>query len=195
MTSDDQELMAKALRMSMKQIGIVRGMADRILGLAVDEAQSFRSVDVKEAVEDAVACLCRDLTKDSITLSVHIDESPHVWADPKQLQQVLFNLLINARQAITHRSGRITITAEANGEKVALRVKDNGCGIPPENLDSIFDAFVTSKAGNNGEPGFGGIGLGLALCRDIVEEHRGTITVDSEPDVGTTFTIILPASK
>lgn len=190
--SGDPELMAKALRMTLKQTAIVSTMTDRILGLAVNEAQSIQRVNLAEAVTDAEACLCRDLSKDGITLAVDIDRSLHVSADPKQLQQVFFNLLINARQAIKHRSGRIKVTAEKeNDEYVAIHVADNGAGIAPDSLDSIFDEFYSTK---KGRPDKSGVGLGLALCREIIEEHRGRIAVTSELNKGTTFTITLPTA-
>lgn len=189
--SKDPELMVKALTMTLKQTAIVTGMSDRILGLAASETQAVARVNVQSAVADAEACLCRDLSKDGIRLVNEVDPAVHVMADPRQLQQVLFNLLLNARQAIKHRNGRIRVSAEAAGErKVAIHVADNGCGIPAEALSDIFDAFYTTK---DDRPDKSGLGLGLTLCRDIVEEHHGAIDVASELGKGTTFTITLPA--
>lgn len=191
---DDVELMKKALRMTLRQMGTLTAMANRILGLAVDEAKSFQSVAVRDCVEEAIACLCRDLSKDGITLHADIDPRLKVWADPKQLVQVLFNLLLNARQALGGRHGRITFEAAAtDDERVAVRVRDTGCGIPADHLGLIFEPFFTTRK----EPqpnGRRGAGLGLAICKDIVEEHRGTITVESTVGQGTTFTIMLPSS-
>ena len=190
--SGDVELMIKALSMTLKQTGIVTAMSDRILGLAVNEAQSFQSVNVREAVDDAVACLCRDLSKDSITLETRVESNYQVWADPKQLQQVLFNLLINARQAISHRHGRIIVSARAiDDEQILLELRDNGAGIEAEDLNHIFDEFFSTKKGQAGKSG---IGLGLSLCREIVEEHRGTISAQSTVGEGTTFSITLPSA-
>ncbi len=191
---DDVEMMKKALGMTLRQTATLSAMANRILGLAIDEAQSFESVAVRECAEEAVACLCRDLTKDGIALTLEIDADLKVWAEPKQLVQVLFNLLINARQATGGRSGRITISArETDDDRVAIEVRDTGCGIPPDQLDAVFEPFFTTKkdARANGRPG---VGLGLAICRDIIEEHRGRITVASELGKGATFTITLPSS-
>jgi signal transduction histidine kinase len=190
--SGDNDLMAKALRMTLKQADALTAMSDRILGLAVNEAQSYKPAPVKEVVEEAVACLCRDLSKDGIKLTAQIDDTLKVLADAKQLRQVFFNLLINARQAITHRSGRIDVTAErANEEQVVIRVADNGCGISPELGDAVFEPFVSTK---RGRPDKSGAGLGLSLCREIIEEHRGRITFESKLNVGTTFIITLPAA-
>jgi len=192
--SDDHELMIRALNMTLRQGAIVSAMADRILGLAIQEAQSFQAVDLKAVVQEAVACMGRDPAKDGITLRINIDEGLKVRADEKQLIQVFFNLLLNARQAITGHGGRITVDASTKGDdQVEIRVRDTGGGIPPDILDTIFDPFVTSKS-RSPDGSDKGAGLGLAICRDIIQEHRGDISAESEPDRGTTFTITLPVS-
>ena len=190
--SDDKELMVKALNMTLKQAAIVSSMSDRILGLAVNEAQVLKPVNLSTTVEEAKLCMCRDLSKDSITLVNNIEPSLAVMADAKQLQQVFFNMLINARHAIDHRNGRIKISAEkTNNNTVAIHIADNGCGISQEHIDKIFNEFYSTK---KNQPGKKGSGLGLSLCRDIVDEHNGSISVSSEVGKGTTFTIMLPAA-
>jgi signal transduction histidine kinase len=105
---------------------------------------------------------------------------------------VLINLLINARQAMPG-GGVITIrlAQERPGETIELSVRDTGCGIPPEKLPKIFDRFFTTKTGPDAS-GKGGTGLGLAMCRDIIEAHHGRIRVESTPGRGTAFTLKLP---
>jgi signal transduction histidine kinase len=191
---DDVEMMKKALRMTLRQTTTLTAMADRILGLAVEEARSFQSVSVREWAEEAVACLCRDLSKDGITLEVEIAPHLKVWADPKQLVQVLFNLLLNAREAMDPCGGRITLRAcETGDDGVAIQVRDTGCGIPANHLHAVFEPFFTTKKDPR-KNGRRGAGLGLAICKDIVEEHRGRIAVESTVGQGTTFTITLPSS-
>ncbi len=196
--SGDVALMQKALRMTLKQTEIGTGMCDRILGLAAHDRDTPQVIKARELVDDSLACLCRDLSKDGITLRTKIDEDLAVRVNPAQLRQVLFNLLINARKAIGAKSGWITIRAERVDEKhLVLVVSDNGCGIPTEMLDTIFEPFVTRNKGNgkrNGSVGRTGLGLGLAVCRDIVQENGGTIAVESEEGVGTTFTLTLPSA-
>jgi signal transduction histidine kinase len=168
-------------------------MTDRVMGFAVTAPRSIQAVNLSESISDAVACLCRDLSKDGITLSNEVDPTLHVTADPKPLQQVLFNLLINARQAIKHRHGRIRVTAEApDNAFVVMRVSDNGCGIPAEHVPHIFDEFYSTK---KERPDKSGVGLGLTLCREVIEEHGGRITVESEEGKGATFVISLPRAK
>ena len=189
--TQDTELMAKALRITLKQTAIMTAMSDRILGLAANEVSSVQRVKVKEAIDDARECLIRDLSKDNIEFITEIDDSLTFQADPRQMQQVFFNLLTNARQAIQHRHGRITVAAERiDDETVSISFRDNGSGIPKDSLDAIFGEFFSTK---KDRPGKSGIGLGLSMCRDIVEEHRGTIQVASEVDKGTIFTIKLPS--
>jgi signal transduction histidine kinase len=192
--SGDPELMKKALAMTLRQASVVSAMSDRILGLAVNEAQSLDPVMLKPLVEDAVASMCRDPAKDGITLQVNIGDDVAVLGDDRQLRQVFFNLLLNARQAINSHHGRITIdAAPASDDSVNIHVTDNGCGIKPEHVGSIFEPFFTTKSASGNTPRKG-CGLGLALCHDIITEHNGQITVQSQPGRGTTFTITLPAA-
>lgn len=188
--SDDPELMVKALKITLKQTGIMTAMSDRILGLAVNEVGGVQRVNIADAIDDARECLIRDLSKDNIELVTRIDNSHTFLGDPGQMQQVFFNLLTNARQAISHRHGRITISSErVDDEFVAIRFADNGSGIPADTVGEIFDEFFSTK---KNRPNKSGIGLGLSLCREIVEEHRGTIEVTSKEGDGTTFIITLP---
>ena len=110
------------------------------------------------------------------------------------LKQVLFNLLLNAREAMHARhNGYLGISAEQQGEHVSIKVKNTGDPIPPELLPQIFEPFQTSKPATRGGRTRCG-GLGLALCRDLVEENGGTITVSSSLDSGTTFSMVLPSA-
>jgi two-component system NtrC family sensor kinase len=106
-----------------------------------------------------------------------------------QLQQVVINLLSNALDAIPA-GGTIAVSTQSSGEfpsTVALEVTDTGTGIPAEHLSKVFDPFFTTK------PPGKGTGLGLSVCLGIVQDHHGTITVDSRPGRGSTFIVILPA--
>lgn len=110
-----------------------------------------------------------------------------VWCDPERIESLLYNLLSNAMK-FTRDKGRITLSVnlkEDDGE-VHISVSDTGIGIPKERLESIFDRFSTYASAVRGE--VRGSGIGLALCKEIVELHHGTIEVDSKVGVGTTFT-------
>jgi len=108
-----------------------------------------------------------------------------VYCSPNQLNQVFMNLFINASQAIDGK-GEIRIRTRADDAKVCIQIADNGKGILPEHLPKIFDPGFTTK-------GTGvGTGLGLAICYNIIQKHKGSITVESEPGRGTEFTLTLP---
>jgi two-component system, LuxR family, sensor kinase FixL len=108
---------------------------------------------------------------------------PDVTFDPKQVRQVLLNLLKNALEAMP-RGGEITITIRVRDHRAEISIADTGDGMTPEVADNIFQPYFTTKEK--------GTGLGLAICQSIIQEHGGTILVDSTPGRGTTFTIQLP---
>jgi two-component system NtrC family sensor kinase len=194
LTSDDHELMRKALIVTNKNAHMVIAMSSRILEISAARPQKTEPVAVRAVVEDALASLCRDLSKDGINLAVNVDESLMVQADSLQLQQVLFNLFLNAREAMsaTH-SGRLTISASRSADHVVIEVRNMGDPIPVDLLSHLFEPFQTSKpVERDGRRRCGG--LGLALCRDLIEENSGTIQVASDAERGTVFTITLPAS-
>jgi signal transduction histidine kinase len=118
-----------------------------------------------------------------------------VQGDSVQLEQVLLNLLINARQAMMGKGGSLTLKAAATEKnEVRIQVIDTGTGIPENLLPKIFQPFFTTK-GTTRKDEARGTGLGLAICKDIVEHHRGQITVESQVGQGTTFSILLPAAE
>jgi len=115
---------------------------------------------------------------------------PQVRADPAQVQQVFMNIIINAADAMKGK-GTLTITTRsADADKqVVISISDTGCGIPPEDIERIFDPFFTTKGVGHGT------GLGLSLSYGIIQRHGGSLRVNSEVGVGTTFVAVLPASE
>jgi signal transduction histidine kinase len=150
-------------------------------------------VDLAELISQTLAAMARDPAKDCIELDLDMPPGLTVRARIVELQQVLLNLLINARAAVLAREGgpkKIALRAR-KGQDVEIAIADNGVGIPPENLGKIFQPFFTTKS--DGDDRSGGHGLGLSICRDIVTQMGGTISVQSSPGKGATFTIRLPA--
>ncbi|MBL4845034.1 MAG: HAMP domain-containing protein, partial [Planctomycetes bacterium] len=152
---------------------------------------------VNEVVERTVRLLRYDKRLRQIELSVDLDpELPLVLADGDQIQQVLMNLLFNARDAIESRRegepeapARISVvTGVASGE-LQLTVKDTGCGVTAEVRERLFEPFFTTK------PPGAGTGLGLAVCRDLLRAHEGRISLESEAGQGTEVLVSLPLSK
>jgi len=188
----DVELMRTALAKTLDRTNAMRQMADRVIGLARQPAGGVRSVNVRQLAENAVGCLCRDVGKDNIGLNIQIDPGLAVRANENQLLQVMFNLVVNARQAMLGRRGRMTIdAAPIDEDRVEINVRDTGCGISAENLTRIFEPFFSTKQDAD-KPDRRGLGLGLAISRSIVEDLGGTIAAASEVNVGTTFTLNLP---
>lgn len=164
-----------------------------VLAMARNRSVSKEPVNLAALIEDTLLLLERELNKYRIAVELQLRPVPPVMAHPGQIQQLLLNLIINARQAMP-RGGRLIIKLGYDSEArvIELTVRDYGCGIPAEHLPRIFEPFFTTKDGSDGS-GRGGTGLGLALCREIVEAHGGRIRVESTVGVGTAFIIRLPA--
>jgi signal transduction histidine kinase len=162
-----------------------------MLGLARGES-SLVQTSVQQLVDETLAVLARDPKKDGIALRVQVQPDLLVHGDPVQLEQVLLNLLINARQAMLGKGGSITIKAQSiEADEIRIQVIDTGPGIPEKLIPKIFQPFFTTKGtARKGESK--GTGLGLAICKEIIEHHRGRIEVQSEVGKGTTFSLHLP---
>jgi len=152
-------------------------------------------VDLGAFISQVTSMITKKASVQGIRLKKEISEqTPLLRSDPSQLQQVLLNLLNNAIDAITERhgceGGELSIQAgpDTNG-RVKLSVRDNGAGISPDNLKKIFAPFFTTK------PPGKGTGLGLYVCYGIIEGMGGTMEVESQRGVGTTFVVRLPASS
>jgi len=188
----DAELIKKALSKAFQGSTKAGRICTSMLGLARGES-SFGNVEIQRLVEETLLVLARDPQKDGIALRVQVQPGLTVFGDHVQLEQVLLNLLINARQAMLGKGGSITIRAQrTESGELRIQVVDTGPGIPEKYQRKIFDPFFTTKGTTRkGEPK--GTGLGLAICKEIVEHHKGRIEVQSEVGKGSTFTIYLPA--
>ena len=189
----DMPLIRKALSKAFSSSSKAGKICASMLALARGES-SFDEVSVQKMVDEVLLVLARDPQKDGIALRVQVQPDLYVRADAVQLEQVLLNLLINARQAMLGKGGALTIKAHRDDTDVKVQVIDTGPGILPSLMPKIFEPFFTTKdTEHRGEPK--GTGLGLAICKDIVEHHGGRIEVASEVGRGTTFTIFLPAAE
>ena len=192
--SKDPGLMKTAVEKTYQNAQRLATLCSRVLGMAADDEMGPADTPIRSLVMETVACLGRDLGKDDITLNVDLPEELKVRVRPSGLQQVLFNLIVNARQAMLDRPGSLTIVGrDAPNGRVTITIADTGRGIKAEHLDRVFEPFFTTKQHEN-RPDRRGIGLGLHICRQLIEEQGGEIAVQSKVGVGTTFTLTLPGA-
>ena len=177
---DDGERLARLSRELLDLSRLETGQrVPRLVGLAAGPL-----------LEGAVAPLRLQVEARGLTLEAAVPpELPAVVADRAQIERVISNLVTNAARA-TPPGGRVTVSAVARADAVAVSVTDTGAGIPPEYLSRIFEPFVQVP-----DTPKGGAGLGLTICRRIVEAHGGRITVQSSPGMGSVFTFTLPRAS
>ncbi|HEX6039312.1 ATP-binding protein [Longimicrobium sp.] len=171
------------------------GLINEVLNYARLETGSVHydvaDVRVRDALAGAEALVAPQAQSKGVELSVApCPPTLAVRADPEKVRQILVNLLSNAVK-FTDRGGRVELSCEADGERVAVRVRDTGIGIAADQMDRIFEPFVQVRADLTRTAE--GTGLGLAISRDLARGMGGDLTAESEPGVGSTFTLTLPA--
>jgi signal transduction histidine kinase len=185
-----ERALAQIVEAAQRAATITRGM----LGLSRPGNINHREpTDLSRLVDEVVVLVKKDMMKYRVRLEAKTTGNLYARVNPAQIQQVLINLLINARQAMPGGGVvRLRLGLDATGRRAEIGVTDTGVGIAPADLRRIFEPFFSTKT----EPdaaGQGGTGLGLAVCRDIVEAHHGRLRAESRLGQGSTFTIILPA--
>jgi len=176
---------------SNRAIEVVR----KLLAFSRQKDERYSLTNLDDVVEDSVSLVSNTLEKEGVKVLKHFGKTPPVKVNQGEIQQVILNLVINAKHAIdanteiTSEDKVIGITTEAVEGFVKLDISDTGVGIPKENIPKIFEPFFTTKDKNSKEPG---TGLGLPITYAIIERHGGSIDVDSELGKGTTFTIWIP---
>lgn len=188
----DSKLQAKALERAIAGVEATAKIAEAMLGFA-RPGQQVSGANVLEVLESAISCLARTPSKDGIDLQINIDPQLCVNMPPISLQQVLINLLLNSTKAMAGKPGRIVISSSISSDGFAeISVMDSGPGIPQEISQTLFEPFVSmNKAGSEST----GTGLGLAICKELIEAAGGTISVQSQPNQGTTFTLRLQQAE
>ena len=177
----------KILRGSQRAAGIVHGM----LGFARNNAVVRQDTDVVRLVEEVLLITEKDLSKHRVHLEKRFHGRPTAVLVAGQIEQILVNLVINARQAMPNGGRlRVEVGENAEGDTIEVKIADSGNGIAPEHLRQIFEPFFTTKTPD--DQGRGGTGLGLSVCRQIIEQHQGRIRVESVVGKGSTFTVKLP---
>ena len=179
---EDRE-MAEVVHRELKRID---GLATQMLRFAAPKPPTLAPVNVDALLDHALRLLEHQMTARMISLQRDYRAAPHtVRGDESQLQQAFMNLLLNAVEAMGN-GGELTVATETGDGKLKIFIRDTGAGITPENFEHLFETFFTTKKH--------GTGLGLSISRRMVEEHHGTIEVQSDPGRGSTFSIVLPAA-
>lgn len=195
MMLDDPETpseLASHLRTIDDQANRIVKITENLLHFGRHRPPERRQIDLNDIVKRILDLLEPDLMKLNITVVLGLSAAlPPVWADPDQIQQVLLNLLINARDAMPKGGQLVLRTSEGQEEErfVELRVEDTGEGIDPESLESLFDPFYTTKAEDKGS------GLGLYISRGIIEAHSGSLSAENRPGGGAAFVVRLPLRR
>jgi len=170
-----------------EEIKRLNSLLSDVLDFARSRPLRLETVELGEIVNRLMQLMSQRMEELEIRPEVRIDSPLLIVCDPGQIHQVLLNLVVNAFEAMKEKSAGervLTITAHGKDEMATLRVSDTGGGIPPNKLDHLFEPFFTTKAS--------GGGLGLSILQTIVLRHGGSVSVDSEPGLGATFTVTLP---
>ena len=146
--------------------------------------------DIKDTIQMAIESLQPRATENKITIKQHLDKEIQVPHDPERIRQVITNLLKNGLDVVKPNTGVIEVFVEDSVSQVKVIVNDNGPGIPVEKQRDLFKKFYQVDTSLTRE--VGGSGLGLAICKGLVEEHGGSISVESTPGVGSSFSFTLP---
>jgi PAS domain S-box-containing protein len=168
------------------ELGIqkIQEIMNGILNFARPVQPTLKLVDIRKVIESSLHGVEKELESSDIKIErKYEDQIPELLLDPGQIHQVFVNLYLNAKQAMQF-GGTLIVEAAARTDVVEVIVEDTGKGIPPENLEKIFNPFFTTRSE--------GIGLGLAIVSRILEQHKSQIFVTSESGSGTRFTIRFP---
>ena len=163
----------------------------RVRNLAKKTPLQRTWVHINETVEETISLATRELSQNNVSLETQLAENlPQILADRIQLQQVILNLIINACEALTAADDefrKLSISTAREMDGVALTVRDTGVGIDPQQIETVFEAFHTTKPG--------GMGMGLAVSRSIIEGHGGRLWAEPNEPRGAIFKFSIPSKK
>lgn len=176
----------EAVVRTQESVERIRFIVNKLLeftGSRQTDNTDVREIDLNRVIQDIVALNEKFFRQSNVDIQVELGELPRFFASKYQLEHVFMNLALNAKDAMP-RGGVLRIRSWADDQDITVEVEDDGCGIPQDMIDNIFEPFVSTKEQGNG--------LGLFISYGIIEKHNGSITVESEVDAGTRFTIKLP---
>ena len=168
----------------LEDMDYLKDLVNSLFAYETDESLDVKPTNIEKFLSGIASSWQPFAYEENKNLHLDIDQNlPQLTCDPVKLRQVMSNIIKNAFDA-TDENGTIEISAKLRLKRIVIIISDNGHGIPKDQIDSIFDFMTSFKKG--------GSGIGLSLCKKIVEAHGGTIRVVSEVDKGTKFIIILP---
>lgn len=188
-TTEDRDKLEKYAKFIEQEADRLSQVLTKLLGFSRMDEPKKDLLDMNEIVDDTVMFMEHHLTRfKNVELSIEKNSSlPMVSVDKIHVQQTMVNIILNAAQAMPE-GGQIRIRTGANDQYVFIAISDTGMGIKEEDLENIFEPFFTTKEKEQGT------GLGLSLCKRLIEANAGKIEVDSKVGKGTTFTIMIPIS-
>jgi len=163
-------------------------IVNNLLLFSRQKVGDFQPQDLRPVIEQSLKLIAHHLSMNNVKCDINLPPDPvSAICDPQQVEQALIALEINAIEAMPGGGTlKLTMRMLENGREVELKIADDGIGINQEDIDHIFEPFFTTKKDGKGT------GLGLAVVHGIVERHNGRVSVESKPNVGTTFTVVLP---
>ena len=174
----------KLAEVIVEQCRRARELIERLLNFSRRKDTPLQNINIQDILEEVFQLVEREFTKNNITIQKRYTPIPYVMAHAGEMQQVFLNLMINALHAMG-KDGTLTVTLFQDNRVVKILFQDTGCGIPSHILPKIFEPFFTTKDQK-------GTGLGLSVIYNIIKSYNGDITVSSQENIGTTFTIEIP---
>lgn len=176
--------------LALSECDRIKNLIDDLLNFNKPPVEVKKATDTHLMLDEIVVSVKKEYNTGNVIIKKqYAPNLPNLHLVPDQIKQVLLNLLTNAEDAITDKTGTITITTETLPGGVAVRIKDTGCGISKADLPLIFEPFFTTRSFAQRT------GLGLSIAIGIIKGHGGDIMVDSTSDQGTTVSILLPLKQ
>lgn len=187
--SEPEDPKYKFSQLIVREVKRVDQLVERLLNFTRPADWDFQYEDINKLIENAVDLASLKIGGSNIEIKkVYTENLPRIFVDAKRLSLAVFNILLNAIDAVNGSGILNVITSfDEKNRNISIKISDTGKGIPREELENIFNPFYTTRQG--------GTGLGLAIVQQIIAEHNGTIDVISETGKGTTFTIVLPLAQ
>ncbi|MCX5727136.1 MAG: ATP-binding protein [Candidatus Saganbacteria bacterium] len=182
---DDPSYRAKFTSIIPTEVSRLRGIVEDLSSFSKPKEAKMEMIPIENVLEKTLKFLSIQFKTNNIRVKTDYAKTPKVLVDSNKMMQVFMNIMNNAVHAM-EKGGELGITTGLAGEKISIRISDTGIGIPHDKLREIFDPFFTTKEF--------GTGLGLAITHKIIDDHRGSIDVESEIGKGTCFTIYLPVT-